>query len=368
MPGIEYTNSTVDAIYHAEGRAVKDGSTWDHEYVITDHLGNTRVRFHDDNGNGTISSGELLSTHDYYPFGMEWNAGSYQYTYNGKEKNTELGLDWLDYGARWYDPVIGRWSAVDPMANKYASWSTYNYVLNNPIRLVDPNGMEPCPPGTPCDNPLPNMRVRQNRASNLGPGNVRSYGKQFHSGHDLYAPTGTRVNSVMAGKVIASGFSSSYGNYITVQHSVVTEEEVVRSEIFETEPQGDTYYSFYSHLSQMDVAEGDEVGVGDQIGLSGTTGNAGTTNPDEEHLHFEVGTSLRNNGRFLNKRDLVDPNIAYNGVSFFTADPNANQTFTGVIKFSGNGVTYQPVGNTSGDQRVSGRELLNIILSMINTQ
>ena len=96
IPGIEYTNSTIDAIYHAEGRAVPDASTWDHEYVITDHLGNTRVRFHDDNGNGTISSGELLSTHDYYPFGMEWNAGSYPYTYNGKEQNGELGLDWLE--------------------------------------------------------------------------------------------------------------------------------------------------------------------------------------------------------------------------------------------------------------------------------
>ena len=140
IPGIEYTNSTVDAIYHAEGRAVKDGSTWDHEYVITDHLGNTRVRFHDDNGNGTISSGELLSTHDYYPFGMEWNASSYKYTYNGKEKNTELGLELLNYGARMYDPVIGRWGQVDPMANDYHLFSTYCYVGNMPTKSIDPDG------------------------------------------------------------------------------------------------------------------------------------------------------------------------------------------------------------------------------------
>jgi RHS repeat-associated protein len=138
--GIEYTNSTVDAIYHAEGRAVKDGSIWDHEYVITDHLGNTRVRFHDDNGNGTISSGELLSTHDYYPFGMEWNAGSYQYTYNGKERNDELGLDLFDYGARMYDPAIARWNAVDPLAAYNGSESPYAYVGNNPVSYIDPNG------------------------------------------------------------------------------------------------------------------------------------------------------------------------------------------------------------------------------------
>ena len=139
--GIEYTNSTIDAIYHAEGRAVKDGSTWDHEYVISDHLGNTRVRFHDDNGNGTISSGELLSTHDYYPFGMEWNAGSYQYTYNGKEIDDELGLEWFHYGARMYDPAVARWRQIDPLADQYAPWSPYSYVMGNPVKYIDPDGM-----------------------------------------------------------------------------------------------------------------------------------------------------------------------------------------------------------------------------------
>ncbi len=145
MPGIEYTNSTVDAIYHAEGRAVKDGSTWDHEYVITDHLGNTRVRFHDDNGNGTISSGELLSTHDYYPFGMEWNAGSYQYTYNGKERNDELGLELFDYGARMYDPAIARWGQVDPLSDDalQVDKTPFAYAWGNPIRYDDPDGK--CP-------------------------------------------------------------------------------------------------------------------------------------------------------------------------------------------------------------------------------
>lgn len=50
----------------------------------------------------------------------------------------ELGLDWLDYGARNYNPQLGRWMNVDPMA-EFAS--PYTYVGNNPVNLIDPTGM-----------------------------------------------------------------------------------------------------------------------------------------------------------------------------------------------------------------------------------
>jgi len=62
------------------------------------------------------------------------------YMYNSKELNTDHGLNWSDYGARWYDACVGRWSSVDPLAEKYTKWSPYNYVMNNPIRLIDPDG------------------------------------------------------------------------------------------------------------------------------------------------------------------------------------------------------------------------------------
>jgi RHS repeat-associated protein len=65
-----------------------------------------------------------------------------KFQYNGKEKQEEFGLNWSDYGARFYDPQLGRWHAVDPLAEKYFGLSPYSYVANNPINAYDPNGEE----------------------------------------------------------------------------------------------------------------------------------------------------------------------------------------------------------------------------------
>jgi len=117
-------------------------------YYLKDHLGNIRVTVDKD--------GEVLGYDDYYPFGLQMpgrssNTANPNHLYKCSAKSLsrdagkldeEIGLDWYYFGARYYDPVIARWLAVDPMADKYPSISPYVYCANNPLYYIDPNGCE----------------------------------------------------------------------------------------------------------------------------------------------------------------------------------------------------------------------------------
>ena len=87
----------------------------------------------------------------YYPFGLKHkgyndnvsafnNGVASRWKYNGKELEEELGVNWQDYGARRYDNTLGRWMSIDPLAEKYETASPFNYVLNNPVNAIDPDG------------------------------------------------------------------------------------------------------------------------------------------------------------------------------------------------------------------------------------
>lgn len=90
---------------------------------------------------------EVQQTH-YYPFGGTiadlGTASSFQHRkYNGKELDRMFGLDYYDYGARQYDPILLRFTSPDPLAEKAYGTSMYAYCGNNPINKIEINGLFP---------------------------------------------------------------------------------------------------------------------------------------------------------------------------------------------------------------------------------
>src|SRR5690606_6710717 len=70
----------------------------------------------------------------------ELPGNGYKYKYNGKEYEDSFGLSMYEYGARNYDPAVGRFFNIDRLSEKYETLSPYNYTANNPTRFVDVNG------------------------------------------------------------------------------------------------------------------------------------------------------------------------------------------------------------------------------------
>ncbi|MFN0290096.1 RHS repeat-associated core domain-containing protein [Pedobacter helvus] len=139
VDGIQYKNDgTIDFIQTGDGVAFNSGNGYIYRYNLSDHLGNVRTVF--DIYEGVV---RILQRDDYYPFGLRKSGlngnGAVsldnKYLYNGKELQEEL--EQYDYGARFYDPVIGRWNVMDPLAEKFYSLSAYSYVANNPILFID---------------------------------------------------------------------------------------------------------------------------------------------------------------------------------------------------------------------------------------
>jgi RHS repeat-associated protein len=107
-------------------------------YYHSDHLGSSSLI--------TNLDGEIVQHIEYVPFGEVFieernNTWNTPYLFNAKELDEETGLYY--YGARYYDPRISIWLSTDPLQEKYPNVSTYAYCILNPVKLIEPNGMDP---------------------------------------------------------------------------------------------------------------------------------------------------------------------------------------------------------------------------------
>jgi len=115
-------------------------------YIYLSNESPTTVEVYFDDFKVTQTKSPVIASNDYYPYGLTFNSYSREnstsqdYKYNGKEEQTELGLGWLDYGQRMYQPELGRFFTQDRFASKYFDTSPYSYASNNPILYVDING------------------------------------------------------------------------------------------------------------------------------------------------------------------------------------------------------------------------------------
>ncbi len=131
-----YENGTLKRILVDNGY-IENGQ---YHFYVKDYLGNNVVT--------TNHTGQTVSQRQsYYPFGASVADVSLSqqqvqpYKYNAKELDSHNGLNLYDYHARQYDPALGRFTTMDPLAEQYYSTSPYAYCGNNPVKYTDPTGM-----------------------------------------------------------------------------------------------------------------------------------------------------------------------------------------------------------------------------------
>lgn len=136
----------LEFIHTPEGYAQPTAGGFDFVYQYKDHLGNNRLSYTKD----TNGKPKIVSETNYYPFGLahkgyneRFNVAKNNYkTFQDQEWTEDLGLNWYEFAFRQYDPAIGRFTAIDPIADSYPHNGTYNFSENRVTDGIELEGLE----------------------------------------------------------------------------------------------------------------------------------------------------------------------------------------------------------------------------------
>lgn len=172
LNGFQYKGGALQFFPHAEGYVnVTDGHgvpSYNYVFNYTDHLGNIRLSYGIDPSTQVL---KITEENHYYPFGLKhtnYNSDlllfqkeetegivlrrpgpttpprlTYNYKFQGQERQDELGLNWDSFKYRNYDYAIGRFMSIDPLTEKYNTWSPYTFSGNRVIDARELEGLEP---------------------------------------------------------------------------------------------------------------------------------------------------------------------------------------------------------------------------------
>ncbi|MFW0740036.1 RHS repeat domain-containing protein [Flavobacterium sp. T12S277] len=132
LGGFQYKDTNLEFFPTAEGYVKNTANVLSYVFQYKDHLGNVRVSYAK---NPTTQVLEIIEENNYYPFGLkhkgynDYAPNTNKYKYNGKELQDDnvgmFALNLYDFGARNYDPALGRWLNIDPKAETSRRWTLY---------------------------------------------------------------------------------------------------------------------------------------------------------------------------------------------------------------------------------------------------
>jgi RHS repeat-associated protein len=173
----------------------------------------------------------ILQEDHYYPYGMNIEAlsgkapqaKSNRFKYNGFEEQVEFDLDWYDYGARQFDPQLGRFLSVDPAGDLMTRHSPYNYAFDNPVRFTDPDGMMPTDPQDTKGTTL-NRGVK---ISDRSTGDLNDAYNKVRKAVIKIVDRSLNIDQVQAIKDAYAGFENGANNRLTIERIAEDPEKLV---------------------------------------------------------------------------------------------------------------------------------------------